>query len=255
MRVFITGASSGIGAALARHYAAQGAQLGLTGRNSERLQQVVASLNCDCSAYVLDVRDAAALHQAAQDFMRKYGTPDIVIANAGVSRGTLTEHEEDLPAFRAIMDINVLGLVHTFQPFIAVMQKQGRGSLAGVASVAGLRGLPGAGAYSASKAAAIAYLESLRVELAGSRISVSTICPGYIRTPMTDVNTYPMPFLMNADIAASSIARLIGKKRRFAILPWQMSVVGRMMKLIPAPLWDWAMKNAPHKPRLKWEWL
>jgi NAD(P)-dependent dehydrogenase (short-subunit alcohol dehydrogenase family) len=255
MRVFITGASSGIGAALARHYAAQGAQLGLTGRNPERLNAVVTSLPCDCSTYVLDVRDAAALHQAAQDFMQKYGTPDIVIANAGVSSGTLTEHEADLPAFRAIMDTNVLGLVHTFQPFIAALQRQGRGSLAGIASVAGLRGLPGAGAYSASKAAAIAYLESLRVELVGSGISVTTICPGYIKTPMTDVNPYTMPFLMNADIAAAKIARLIGNKRRYAILPWQMGVVGRLMKLIPAPLWDWAMKNAPHKPRLKWDWL
>ena len=255
MKVFITGASSGIGAALARHYAAQGAQLGLTGRHSERLQAVVSSLSCDCTAYVLDVRDAAALHQAAQDFMRKYGPPDIVIANAGVSSGTLTENEEDLPAIRAIFDTNVLGLVHTFQPFLAAMHKQGRGSLAGIASVAGLRGLPGAGAYSASKAAAIAYLESLRVELAGSGIAVTTICPGYIRTPMTDVNTYPMPFLMDADIAAARIARLIQQKRRYAILPWQMALTGRLMKLLPASVWDWMMKHAPHKPRIHWDWL
>jgi short-subunit dehydrogenase len=255
VRVFITGASSGIGAALARHYADQGAQIGLTGRHSERLQAVVSSLSCDCTAYVLDVRDAVALHQAAQDFMQKYGPPDIVIANAGVSSGTLTEHEEDLPAIRAIFDTNVLGLIHTFQPFISAMHKQGMGSLAGIASVAGIRGLPGAGAYSASKAASIAYLESLRVELAGSGIAVTTICPGYIRTPMTDVNTYPMPFLMGANNAAAKIAHLIEKKRRYAILPWQMGLVGRLMKLIPAPVWDWAMKNAPHKPRLKWDWL
>lgn len=253
MRVFITGASSGIGAALARHCAAQGAQLGITGRNRERLDAVVAGLSCDCAAYVLDVRDAAALQQAAQDFMQKYGTPDIVIANAGVSRGTLTEHEEDLPAFRAIMDTNVLGLVHTFQPFIAAMKKQGSGSLAGIASVAGLRGLPGAGAYSASKAAAIAYLESLRVELAASGIAVTTLCPGYIKTPMTDVNTYPMPFMLNVDTAARKMARAIEKKRRYVILPWQMALIGRLMKLLPAPVWDWAMKKAPHKPRLDWD--
>jgi short-subunit dehydrogenase len=251
VRVFITGASSGIGAALARHYAALGAQLGLTGRHSERLQAVVSSLSCDCTAYVLDVRDAAALHQAAQDFMLKYGVPDIVIANAGISRGTLTEHEEDLPAIRAIFDTNVLGLVHTFQPFLSAMHQQGRGSLAGIASVAGLRGLPGAGAYSASKAAAIAYLESLRVELAGSGISVTTICPGYIETPMTDVNTFFMPFLMKVDHAAFSIVRLIAQKRRYAILPWQMALTGRMMKLLPASVWDWMMKHAPRKPWLK----
>ena len=254
-RVFITGASSGIGAALARHYAAQGAQLGLTGRNKERLDAVVAGLDCDCRAYILDVRDAAALQQAALDFIDKYGPPDLVIANAGVSRGTLTEYSEDIPAFRAILDTNVLGLVQTFQPFIRVMKEQGAGALAGIASVAGLRGLPGAGAYSASKAAAIAYLEALRVELASSGISVTTLCPGYIKTPMTDVNPYPMPFLMDADRAAAKMAHAIARKRRYVILPWQMGLVGRLMKLLPAPLWDWAMKKAPHKPRLDWDWL
>lgn len=250
MRVFITGASSGIGAALARLYAAQGAQLGLTGRNRERLDEVVSSLPGNSTAYVLDVRDAPALHQAALDFIEKFGTPDIVIANAGVSRGTITEFEEDLPAFRAIMDTNVLGLVHTFQPFITAMKNQGHGSLTGIASVAGLRGLPGAGAYSASKAAAIAYLESLRVELAGSGISVTTLCPGYIKTPMTDVNNYPMPFMLDADTAACIMARAIEKRRRYVILPWQMALVGGLMKFLPAMIWDWLTKQAPHKSRL-----
>lgn len=248
-RVFITGASSGIGAALARHYAAQGAQLGLTGRDAERLQQVAASLP-DCRTYLLDVRDALALHQAAADFMQKHGVPDIVIANAGVSRGTLTEFAEDVAAFQAVFDTNVMGLVHTFQPFIQGMKARGSGSLVGIASVAGMRGLPGAGAYSASKAAAISYLESLRVELQTSGIHVTTLCPGYIRTPMTDVNTYPMPFMLEADVAAAMMARLIDQQRRYAILPWQMAVVGRLMKLIPAALWDWAMQKAPHKPRI-----
>jgi short-subunit dehydrogenase len=255
VNVFITGASSGIGAALARHYAAQGARLGLAGRSRERLDVLVESLPADCTAYVLDVRDAEALQQAAADFIGKYGVPDIVVANAGVSRGTLTEHEEDIAAFRAIFDINVLGMVHTFQPFIAAMKQQGKGSLVGIASVAGLRGLPGAAAYSASKSAAINYLESLRVELASSGIQVTTICPGYIRTPMTDVNPYPMPFMMDVDTAARKMARAIETRRRYVILPWQMAILGRFMKLIPAPLWDWAMKHAPHKPRMEWDWL
>jgi short-subunit dehydrogenase len=250
LNVFITGASSGVGAALARCYAAQGAKLGLTGRHRARLDATAASLSCNCTTYVLDVRDASALQLAAQDFMQKYGAPDIVIANAGVSRGTLTEHEEDLPAFRAIMETNVLGLVHTFQPFIAAMKKQGSGSLVGIASVAGLRGLPGAGAYSASKAAAIAYLESLRVELAASGIGVITICPGYIKTPMTDVNTFPMPFMLDADTAAHKMAKAIEKRRRYVMLPWQMALVGKLMKMLPASIWVWLMKNAPHKPRL-----
>lgn len=254
-RVFITGASSGIGAALARYYAAQGCQLGLTGRDRPRLDALADNLPSDCSAYVLDVRNAAALRQAAADFMNKYGTPDIVIANAGVSRGTLTEYAEDIPAFQAIFDINVMGMVHTFQPFIHAMKEQGHGSLAGIASVAGLRGLPGASAYSASKAAVISYLESLRVELASSGINVTTICPGYIRTPMTDVNPYPMPFLMDADTAARKMARAIDQRRRYIILPWQMALLGRLMKLLPAPVWDWAMRNAPRKPRIDWNWL
>ncbi|MCX7627914.1 MAG: SDR family oxidoreductase [Methylophilaceae bacterium] len=255
MQVFITGASSGLGIALARHYAAQGARLGLTGRNRARLAEVVDSLGGDCTAYVADVRDADAMHQAAQDFMQKYGPPDIIIANAGVSRGTLTEEVDDLRAFRAIFDINVLGLVHTFQPFLAAMKQRGSGSLAGIASVAGLRGLPGASAYCASKAAAISYLESLRVELAPAGIHVTTLCPGYIRTPMTDVNPYPMPFMLEADAAAAKIARLIERKHRFAILPWQMALLGRLMRLLPAGVWDWAMQNAPRKPRLHWDWL
>lgn len=254
-RVFITGASSGIGAALARHYAAQGAQLGLTGRDAARLEAIAASLKGDCATYVVDVRDAAAMQQAAQDFLAKFGVPDIVIANAGVSRGTLTDHAEDIPAFRAIIETNLLGLVHTFQPFMQALRQAGQGSLVGIASVAGMRGLPGAGAYSASKAAAISYLESLRVELASSGITVTTICPGYIKTPMTDVNTYPMPFLMNADVAARKMACIIAHKRRYVILPWQMALTGRLIKLLPACLWDWIMKKAPHKPRLDWDWL
>ena len=254
-RVFITGASSGIGAALARHYAAEGALLGLVGRHRERLEALAASLDTDCVTYLADVRDASAMHVAGQDFIARYGVPDIVIANAGVSRGTLTAHVEDLPAFRAIFDINVMGMVHTFQPFLEGMCARGHGTLAGIASVAGLRGLPGASAYSASKAAAINYLESLRIELLDSGLKVCSLCPGYIRTPMTDVNTHPMPFMLEADDAARKMARAIDRGRRYMILPWQMALIGRLMKWLPAPLWDRLMRSAPHKPRLNWDWL
>lgn len=254
-RVFITGTSSGIGQALARHYANQGAQLGLVARRKELLETLRADLGTDCAIYAQDVRDAASLEQAAQDFIQRFGVPDIVIANAGVSRGTLTENKEDIPAFKAVLEINVLGMVHTFQPFIEGMRKAGKGSLVGIASVAGIRGLPGAGAYSASKAAAISYLESLRVEMAPRGIAVTTIAPGYIRTPMTDVNSYKMPFLMDADVAASKFAKAIACKRRFVVIPWQMGVMARLMRFVPPMLWDWAMKNAPHKARMNWDWL
>ena len=261
MKVFITGASSGIGEALATEYAKrhENAIIGLVARRSEHLQNLQAKLEftykVKCAIYPLDVRDCTKLGHSAESFMQQYGTPDIVIASAGVSRGTLTEHVEDIAAFQAIMDINVMGLVHTFQPFIAAMRQVGKGQLVGIASVAGVRGLPGAGAYSASKAAAISYLESLRVEMAPDNIAVTTIAPGYIRTPMTDVNQYKMPFLMDADVFAYKFANEVEKKSRFSVIPWQMGWVARFMRLIPPFLWDWAMKKAPHKKRLDWDWL
>jgi len=196
-----------------------------------------------------DVRDSAALAQAAERFLARFGTPDIVIANAGVSRGTRTDHAEDLPAFRAVLETNVLGIVHTFQPFLASMRAARRGTLAGIASLAGFRGLPGSGAYSASKAAAIGYLESLRVELRGSGIAVVTICPGYIATPMTAGNPYPMPFLMRPDAAARDIARAIARRSRFHMLPWPMAIVGRVFRALPRPLYDRMFEHAPVKPR------
>ena len=200
-------------------------------------------------AWAGDVRDAAALAHAAREFVARFGAPDVVIANAGVSRGTLTEHAGDAIAFREVMDINVLGMVHTFAPFIASMRASRRGALAGIASVAGFRGLPGAGAYSASKAAAITYLESLRLELAGTGIAVVTICPGYVATPLTAGNPYPMPFLMKAERAAPKIARAIAQRRRFYVLPWPMAIVGWLLRMLPRPLYDFAFARAPRKPR------
>jgi short-subunit dehydrogenase len=196
-----------------------------------------------------DVRDADALAGSAADFIARYGPPEVVIANAGVSRGTLTEHAEDAVAFREVVDVNVLGTVHTFAPFLASMRIARRGVLVGIASVAGFRGLPGAGAYSASKAAAITYLESLRVELSGSGIAVVTICPGYVATPMTANNPYRMPFLIGADEAARLIARAIARRRRFYVLPWPMALLGRVLRLLPRSLYDRVFAHAPRKPR------
>lgn len=257
MKVFITGASSGVGQALAYEYAKRHQNddliIGLVARRSEYLQQLQQNLESSykvkCAIYPLDVRDRIALSAAAADFIQQHGVPNVVIANAGVSSGTLTEHQEDIAAFQAVMDINVLGLVHTFQPFITAMRQAGHGQFVGIASVAGVRGLPGAGAYSASKAAAIAYLESLRVEMSHHNIAVTTIAPGYIRTPMTEINSYKMPFLMDADIAADKFVDAIENKRRFVVIPWQMGWVARLMRFIPPVLWDFLAKNAPHKSR------
>lgn len=248
-RVFITGASSGIGAALARHYAARGAVLGLAARRVDVLQALAAELGADCHLYPLDVADAAALAAAGADFIARAGVPDIVIANAGISVGTLTQEAEDLPAIRRVFETNVLGIAHTFQPFVAAMRQAAAGRLVGIASVAGLRGLPGAGAYCASKAAAIAYLESLRVELHGSGVKVVTLAPGYIATPMTAQNPYPMPFLMTATAAARSMARHIDRGARFAVMPWQMGLVAGLLKILPRPLFDALFVHAGRKPR------
>jgi NAD(P)-dependent dehydrogenase (short-subunit alcohol dehydrogenase family) len=247
--VFITGASSGIGAALARHYAASGARLGLAARRGPELEALARSLPQGAACYALDVTDAAALAAAATDFIARHGAPDVVIANAGVSVGTLTERGEDLAAFRRVLDVNVYGMAATFAPFIGPMRAAGGGRLAGIASVAGVRGLPGAGAYSASKAAAIAYLESLRLELAGSGIRVVTIAPGYVETPMTAVNPYRMPFLLPADAAARRFARAIGRGTAYAVIPWPMAVVARILRILPNPLYDRLFARAPRKPR------
>ncbi len=249
MRVFLTGASSGIGEALARHYAAAGATLGLAARRQNRLSELIAELPGEHAAYPLDVADAAALQAAAADFIARYGAPDIVIANAGISVGTLGDDAADLPAFHRVFQTNVMGMVQTFQPFIAAMKARGSGRLVGIASVAGIRGLPGAGAYSASKAASITYLESLRVELRGSGLKVVTIAPGYIATPMTAVNSYPMPFILAADEAARRFARAIERGTSYTVIPWQMGVVAKLMRLLPNPVFDAIFARGGRKPR------
>lgn len=250
MNVFVTGATSGIGAALARGYAAEGAQLGLFARHPDALAAIAATLAPATPAvYVGDVRDAGALRAAAADFTAHHGAADIVIANAGISRGTLTEYVEDNAAFRAIVETNLFGMLHTFQAFLPPMRGTRKGKLVGIASVAGFRGLPGAGAYSASKAAAINYLESLRVELVGSGVEVITICPGYVATAMTAENPYPMPFLISAERAAALIMRAIAAGRRFYILRWPMRWLGRLFWVLPRPLFDRVLADAQRKPR------
>jgi short-subunit dehydrogenase len=247
--VFITGASSGLGAALASHYAREGATLGLVARRADALQAVAARLPAPAAVYPADVADRSALRAAADDFLARHGVPDIVIANAGVSVGTLGSENVDLPILERVLRTNVLGLAATLTPFAAPMQRRASGILAGVASIAGLRGLPGAGAYSASKAAAITWLESLRVELRGSGVAVVTICPGYIDTPMTRVNRYPMPFLLPVDEAARRIARLIDARRSFAVVPWPMAVVGGVMRRLPNVVYDALAARRPRKAR------
>ncbi|HWT71752.1 MAG TPA: SDR family oxidoreductase, partial [Oxalicibacterium sp.] len=240
----------------ARRYAEQGAVLGLAARRGDKLQELMASLpNAQQHRlYVLDVNDHAALANAAADFIAAAGGIDIVIACAGISRGTLTDHMEDLPVFEQIFATNVTATVATFAPFVETMRQQALAGnpgcrLVGIASVAGVRGLPGAGAYSASKAAVRVYCESLRLELKKSGIKVVTIAPGYIDTPMTQVNDYTMPFLMPAEKFAERAMQAIGDGTSYRVIPWQMGLVGKVLRLLPNCLYDMLFANAPRKTR------
>ena len=248
-RIFITGASTGIGAALARHYAGAQTEVGLLARRRDLLEALAASLPGRSAVYAADVTDPPAIRAAAGDFLRRFGTPDLVIANAGISVGTRGEDIEDVEKLRRVLEVNVAGLAATLAAFAPAMRAAGTGTLCGIASVAGFRGLPGAGAYSSSKAAAIAWLEALRAELAGSGVAVVTICPGYIDTPMTQVNRYRMPFLISAEDAARRFARAIAAKRRLAVIPWQMALASLALRALPGWLYDRVMARAPRKPR------
>lgn len=253
MFIFITGASSGLGQAFARYYAAQGCTLGLVARRSPRLAELQSELPGKHRSYVVDVRDRKALHAAASDFIlhaTQLGAGvDVVIANAGISAGTLTEQTDDFGVFKDIFDTNVLAMVSTFEPFIAHMRERKQGCLVGVSSVAGVRGLPGAGAYSASKSAVTTYCESLRLELKPHRVSVVTLAPGYIKTEMTAHNPYKMPFLMDSSVFARKAAQAIRSKRSYVVIPWQMGWVAKLMRVLPDWLYDRLAIDAPRKPR------
>lgn len=252
MNVFITGASSGIGAALARVYAQRGATLGLLARRQAPLDELVATLPGRHYTYAVDVSARDALIEAARAFEAQaaaQGGTDVVIANAGISRGMLTEHYEDLAALDRIFAVNVSAMAGTFHPFVAPMRARGRGTLVGIASVAGIRGLPGSGAYCASKSAAITYCESLRVELAASGVRVVTLAPGFVRTPLTARNPYPMPFLMEPTAFAERAIAAIEKGVSYRVIPWQMGVVAKLLRLLPNALFDRAMARRGRKPR------
>ena len=256
MKVFITGASSGIGAALAKRFASDGDDCVLVSRRIEALETLRATMDRPSAhrCRAVDVTDAAALAAAARASIAESGVPDIVIANAGISGGTDTARPDDLTAFRSIVETNLIATVATFAPFIAAMKAAPRSAtgrrLVVIASVAGIRGLPGAGAYSASKAAVIAYAESLRIELRHSGIRVVIVAPGYIDTPMTVGNPYPMPFLMPVDAFAERAVRAIRDGRSFTVIPWQMAWVARLLRVLPDRIFDAALSGRERKPLL-----
>ncbi|MDE1999042.1 MAG: SDR family oxidoreductase [Burkholderiales bacterium] len=250
--VFITGASSGIGQALALRYARAGWRLALVARRVVALQEWAHAhgLESDrCLVRAADVRDALQLRQAAQACIAQWGVPDVVIANAGVSVGIDLHHEEDLDVLKDLIDTNLMGLAATFQPFIAPMKQRGSGTLVGVASVASVRGLPGHAGYCAAKGAVVQLCETLRGELKPYGVAVVTLAPGYIDTPLTRGNDYPMPFLMEPETFADKAFAAIEARVRWRVIPWQMGVVATVMKFMPRWLFDAVVGAQRHRKK------
>ncbi|HET7526950.1 MAG TPA: SDR family oxidoreductase [Burkholderiaceae bacterium] len=250
--LFLTGASSGIGQALARRFGAAGWRLALVARRQDELRRFVSSQSYgedDAQIYVADVADASSITAAGRACIERQGLPDAVIANAGISVGIDSARVEDLPVLRDTLQTNVFGVAATFQPFIEPMRHRRRGTLVGVASVAGIRGLPGHAAYCASKAGAIAYCESLRGECRPFGVRVVTLVPGYVDTPLTRSNPYRMPFLMSADAFADSAFAAISAGRSYRVIPWQMALVAKVLRALPNRVFDRLFAGRPRKPR------
>jgi short-subunit dehydrogenase len=250
--VFITGASSGIGQALAMRFYSAGYRLALAARRTAEVQ-AWAEANAISAGrfqvYSADVSDIDSIVAAGLACVAAQGVPDVVIANAGISIGMDTAVRSDLDVMAQTFATNNIGVAATFHPFLAGMASRGSGTLVGIGSVAGIRGLPGHGAYCASKAAVIAYCESLRGELRPSGVKVVTICPGYIDTPLTRENRYAMPFLMKAEAFAEKAFAAIQAGASYRVIPWQMGVVAKLLRLLPNAVFDKALSGRARKHR------
>jgi short-subunit dehydrogenase len=250
--IFVTGASSGIGQALAWRYYQTGYALALVARRTDEMQTWATQRGLDPARYQIysaDVAEVDSIVAAAQLCLQRQGLPDVVIANAGVSIGMDTAVREDLAVMTRVFAINNVGLAATFHAFVDPMAQRGSGALVGIGSVAGIRGLPGHGAYCASKAAVISYCESLRGELRDSGVQVLTICPGYIDTPLTQKNRYAMPFLMSADVFADKAFVAIRAGATYRVIPWQMGWVAKGLRVLPNWLFDRVLSGRPRKRR------
>ena len=250
--VFITGASSGIGQALAARYAQAGWRLALVARRTAEVQAWAQAQGLSAARvgiYRADVADVDSIVAAGQACIEAQGLPDVVIANAGISVGMDTAERADLDVLRDTLATNNIGLAATFHPFVRRMRQRGSGALVGIASVTAIRGLPGHGAYCASKAAVVAYCESLRGELRRTGVQVVTLLPGYIATPLTARNPYRMPFLMQPERFADQAFKAIAAGTSYRVIPWQMGVVAKLLRLLPNPLFDHVMAGRGRKPR------
>jgi NADP-dependent 3-hydroxy acid dehydrogenase YdfG len=246
-RVFLTGASSGIGEALALDLATRGAVLGLVARRKEMLDDLVErcmAAGGKALSFALDVADADALRTAADRFRAEFDHIDVMIANAGISGGN-DECRAFVPyAVKTVIDTNLMGAVNAVGAVLPEMLERGSGHLVAISSLAGFRGLPKSAAYSASKAAMTAYFESVRLDVQGRGVAVTIIQPGFIRTPLTGGRKAKMPFLMELDDALPYFRKAIEKKKRFAAFPWPLATLVRIARLLPAKWYDAAAGRA-----------
>ena len=250
--VFITGASSGIGQALALRFHRAGYRLALAARRTSEVKTWATAQGISADSYEIysaDVAVADSIVAAGRDCVQRQGVPDVVIANAGISVGMDTAVRGDLDVMARTFATNNLGMAATFHPFVDAMVQRGGGTLVGIASVAGIRGLPGHGAYCASKAAVISYCESLRGEMRPHGVRVVTLSPGYIDTPLTRQNRYSMPFLMQPEDFAERAFRAIATGVSYRVIPWQMGVVAKILRLLPNPVFDRLLAGRPRKRR------
>ena len=250
--VFITGASSGIGQALAHRYHQAGFRLALVARRTSEVKTWASAQGISPNSYEIysaDVSVTDSIVAAGRDCIACQGVPDVVIANAGISVGMDTAVLSDIDVMARTFATNNIGMAATFQPFVDAMVQRGSGTLVGIGSVAGIRGLPGHGAYCASKAAVISYCESLRGELRPHGVRVVTVSPGYIDTPLTQQNRYSMPFLMQPADFADRAFRTIQAGVSYRVIPWQMGVVAKLLRMLPNPLFDKVLAGRPRKRR------
>ena len=227
---------------MALEYAQNGATIGLAARRESALSSIADDIRKKGGIpviYTLDVTDYDACKRAADDFIAETGGIDILIANAGIS-GTDGISSGDISKINVIVDTNIHGVLNIIFPFLEQFRKQKSGRIAIISSVAGFRALPGRSGYSASKVAVRFLADGWRAVLARDGISLITICPGFIRTPLTDKNSYPMPFLMDADVAAQKMAAAIEARKPLYVFPWQWRLVVPLMKLLPRWLVDWS---------------
>ncbi len=260
--VYITGASSGIGQALALRYAQAGWRLALVARRTNVLQAWADAQGLGperCTVYGADVAQIDSIVAAGMACLAGPGLPDVVIANAGISIGMDTAELDDLAVMQDTFATNNTGMAASFQPFLGPMRARALaagirrpgagGTLVGIASVAAIRGLPGHAAYCASKAAVVAYCESLRGECRAQGVAVVTLLPGYVATQLTARNPYPMPFLMSAEAFAERAYRAIVAGESYRVIPWQMAWVAKLLRLLPNPLFDRVFAGRGRKPR------